>query len=94
MGRKESERLRRSNTRSKIAGFPPLIDHNVILNITPAFFKYVHICFSVLEQNQGKIIILLFLSELVGPKPVLRGSVNWFVAVVDHAVSLPRLPKL
>lgn len=29
------------------------------------------------------------LSELVGPKEILRGSVNWFVAVVDHVVPLP-----
>lgn len=78
----------------EITYFPPLIDHNVMLYVTPGFSKYVHIHFSVLEQNQGKTIILLCLSELVGPKLVLRGSVSCLVAVVDGVVPLPRLPKL
>lgn len=78
----------------EIIYFPPLIDHNVMLNVTLGFFKYVHICFSVLEQNQGEIIILLCLSELIEPKPVLRGSVNCLVAIVGHVVPLPRLSKL
>lgn len=50
--------------------------------------------FSAWEQSRGKAIVLSWLSELVGPKPVLGGPVNWFVAVVDHVVPLPWLPML
>lgn len=78
----------------EIACCPPLINHNVMLNATAGFFKYVHTHFSAWEQSRGKTTVLSQLSELVGWKPVLRGSVNWFVAVVDRVVPLPGLPML